>query len=313
MLVVTTAATLLRSGDIALQAAEFGQLAAGGDSIGAIADMDVSKNGRDLIVDGHIAAGAAKRFEAVLNAHPGIRRIVLTSPGGRVLEAERIAAMIRERGLDTQVDAVCMSACTNILLAGHERTAEESARVGFHAPSFPGFNKAEMRNGVATMREAYLAAGVHPYFVERALITPAESMWFPSYEELESAGVLTGSDIIVRGGGPAPSVNPAGLQRELQAAAAQMNAAGPIRLDDYTRFDRATASGLTLTRAYTVSTRNVDVKAASAAMTKAMREDACNQPRVAAAIRGGARFVHAYRSSGGRHLFDVEIARCPKA
>ena len=314
LIVLTFVTTLLRSQDIVLQVAEFGQLAAGRDPVGEIADMKVSKGGRELVLDGAIAAGAAQRFETMLHAHPRVDTLVLTSPGGRILEAERIAAMVRARRLRTQVDAVCMSACTNILLAGEERTAEERARIGFHAPSFPGFNAAELREGVAEMRKAYLAAGVRPEFVQRALTTPAESMWFPSHYELETAGVLTGAEIVVRGrGGPATAFDPAGVQRELEEAAAQLNASAPTMLDEYTRFDRAAASGLTLTRSYTVLAEEVNLAVAKPMMTKALRDEACGRPETAGRIRAGVRFIHAYRSSNGEPLFAVEVASCPKA
>ncbi|PSJ43392.1 COG3904 family protein [Allosphingosinicella deserti] len=317
MLVITAVATLLRSGDIALQAAEFGQLATGRDSMGAIADMTVSKNGRELILAGSIASGAAKRFETVLQAHPGVTVIVLTSPGGRILEAERIAAIVRARRLDTRVDKACMSACTNILLAGRERTAEESARIGFHAPNFPGFNAAEMQASVAAMRNAYLAAGVDPAFVARALTTPAETMWFPSFYELESAGVLTGSEIVIRRAGataPVPALDAAQMQRELQAAAAQTNASAPTRLDEATTLTRATASGLTLTHYYMIEgAENLDVADGRRVMTKMLSAQACRQPQVAKALRDGVRFVHSYSTTNGRHLFDAEVTSCPKA
>lgn len=315
MIVVTAVTTLFRTGDIALQFREFGQLATGRDPIGAIAEMSVSRNGRALIVNGNIAAGAAKKFEALLTTNPHVTNIVLTSPGGRMLEAERIAALVRARRLDTQVDKFCMSACTNILLAGQERTAEEAARIGFHAPSFPGFNAAELRQGVAAMGTAYLDAGVDPAFVARALTTPAESMWFPSYYELESAGVLTGSEIVVRrrSGPAAPAPNPVDLERALLVAATQTNASAPARLDEVTTLDRAAASGLTLTRYYTIAGLDgIDARAGKRVATKMLREEACRQPPVAALLQSGVRFVHSYRSSGGRHLFDVEIADCPK-
>ncbi|TFI57335.1 hypothetical protein E2493_15845 [Sphingomonas parva] len=313
LVVLTAGTTLFRAGDIAVQAAEFGQLAAGRDSLGPVAAMTVSKDGRALAVDGNISAGAAKRFQQVLAASPGVRTVVLTSPGGRMLEAERIAAIVRERGLSTRVEEVCMSACTNILLAGVERTAEESARVGFHAPSFPGLNAAEMRLAAAAMRQAYLDAGVDPAFVWRALTTPPESMWFPSYYELETAGVLTGSEIVVRGGGrPAPRMSGAAVQRELQAAATIMNASAPTRLDEVTTFTRAEATGLVLTRSYTVAIDGLDVAAAKRLIARGAGREACGQPQIAAMIGAGARFVHAFHDRRGERLFEVEVADCPE-
>ena len=200
LIVLSVVATLYRSGDIALQAAELRDLAAGRDSLGAIAQMRVSPDGRDLLVSGAIAAGSAERFAEVLAGAPGVEKVVLTSVGGRMLEAGRMADLIRARGLDTQVQDHCMSACTNLLLAGRDRFAAEDARIGFHQPSFPGASADELRDAIAETRESYLAAGVDPLFAARAMAVPAQGMWFPSFNELETARVLTGTEpIVIRG------------------------------------------------------------------------------------------------------------------
>jgi hypothetical protein len=201
LIVLSAAGTLVRSGDIALQAAELGQLAVGRDSLGAVAAMRVSPDRRDLILTGAIAAGTAERFGQVLANAPHVEKIVLTSTGGRMLEAQRMAELIRARGLDSEVDGHCMSACTELLLAGRERYADEEARIGFHQPSFPGARPEELRTEIEGMRQDYVAAGVDPAFAWRAISVPAEGMWFPGFEEMLQAGVLTGSaPIVIRGG-----------------------------------------------------------------------------------------------------------------
>lgn len=68
LVVISAAAILFRSGDIALQTAELSTLAAGRDSLGAVADMKVSADGRELAVRGNLAAGASERFAALLDA-----------------------------------------------------------------------------------------------------------------------------------------------------------------------------------------------------------------------------------------------------
>lgn len=125
------------TGNLTLQARELGNLALGNDPIGSVADMTVSADGRQLVLRGPIAQGAAERFSALLVASPKIETVVLTSEGGRMLEAERMARQIRGRNLDTRVDGHCMSACIHLLVAGADRTAPNRARIGFHQPSFP--------------------------------------------------------------------------------------------------------------------------------------------------------------------------------
>lgn len=203
LVVLSLVATAFRSGDIALQAAELGTLATGKDSLGEMAGVTVQARGTELLLKGTLSAGTAERFRKVLEESPRIRTLVLNSPGGRGLEGDRIAALVRERGLDTRVEVECMSACTTILVAGRERSAAEDARIGFHQPSFPGASAHEMREATQEMARDYVEAGVEPYFVYHALATPAESMWIPSHDELVAANVLNADELIVVGGGPA--------------------------------------------------------------------------------------------------------------
>jgi hypothetical protein len=305
--------TLFRSGDLALQATELGTLAGGRDSIGEIAGMAVSKDGRQLLLDGNLAAGAAARFEGLLGRSPAVKEVVLTSPGGRMLEAQRMAALIRKRSLDTRVEGHCMSACTSLLLAGRSRTAPETARVGFHQPSFPGLSAYELRGGIERTRAEYLAAGVDERFVSRALATPAQSMWFPTPVELVEARVLTGSDVLVTEGGAPPrreTLVEMRLRLQMQAAAERINAKAPIRVDEFSTMERATASGTTLTQHYRVETDGVDVAGSRANLERSFRREICSNAESALAVRDGARFVLSYKTGRGRPVFDIAVSRC---
>jgi hypothetical protein len=312
LVVLSLIVTLFRSGDLALQAAELGTLARGRDSIGAIAEMTVSKDGGELFVRGNLAAGAAERFEGLLGGRPEVRRVVLTSPGGRMLEAGRMAALIRQRRLDTRVDGSCMSACVSLLLAGRERTAPETARIGFHQPSFPGLTPYELRSGIERTREEYLAAGVDARFVARALATPAQAMWFPSPEELLEAKVLTASDILVTENGDTRPETPAEmrLRRGMQRAAGRMNASAPVRLDSLTTLERASASGTTLTQHIRIEVERVDVAGSRAQLNRDLRRQICSDVETALAVQAGGRFVYSYSDKSGKHLLDVAVTRC---
>ncbi|MFL6845431.1 MAG: hypothetical protein ACJ8ER_11190 [Allosphingosinicella sp.] len=313
LVVLSAVAILWRSGDIALQTTELGTLAGGGDSIGAIAEMKVSPDGRDLAVRGNLASGAAERFEKLLAASPAVSRILLDSPGGRMLEAERMAALIRKRRLDTRVEKDCMSACTSILLAGRERTAPEQARIGFHQPSFPGADAYEMGDAVERTRDEYLAAGVDRNFVWRALATPAENIWIPSPEELVEANVLTGSDVFVTQGGVRrrESLAEMRIRHSLAATAAQINASAPVRVNEAITMERATASGTTLTHYYKVTLEHVDVAGSRRQLAQSLRRDTCSDAATAVAVGEGARFVHSYSDASGRPLLDVAVTQCP--
>jgi hypothetical protein len=310
--VLSLLVTLLRSGDLALQATELGTLARGRDSIGEIARMTVSKDGAQLLVEGNLASGAAERFESLLGKSPAVKELVLTSPGGRMLEAERMAALIRKRGLDTRVADHCMSACTSLLLAGRTRTAPETAQIGFHQPSFPGVSAYALSDAIERIRAEYIAAGVDNGFVGRALATPAQSMWFPTPEELVGAGVLTGSDVFVTEGGwtRRETLDEMHVRRQMQAAAARMNARGAVRLDDFTTLEGASASGTTLTQHYRVKTEGLDVAGSKANLSRSFRREICSSAESVTAIRQGGRFVISYKDLKGRPVFDVVVASC---
>jgi hypothetical protein len=311
LVVLSALAILGRSGDVVFRTAELGTLAAGGDRIGPIAEMEVSADGRDLTVRGNLAAGAAERFRALLEANPDVRRVVLSSPGGRTFEAERMAALIRQRHLDTRVEGLCETPCTDLLLAGRERTAPEQARIGFHQPSFP--DPGETSEGIERARAHYLAAGVRGYFVDRVMAIPAQSLWTPNPVELVEANVLTGSEVFVTEGGVRrrESAVEMRLRRNMAATVERINARGPVRLDANITMERASASRSTLTYHYRVATERVDVAGSRRGLGQALRRQICSDVDMALAIREGARFVHSYSDTKGRHLFDVAITECP--
>jgi hypothetical protein len=305
--------TLLRSGDLTLQATELGILARGRDSIGEIARMTVSGDGRQLLVRGNLASGAAARFEGLLRSSPKVREVVLTSPGGRMLEAERMAALIRARGLDTRVKDHCLSACTNLLLAGRTRTAPETARIGFHQPSFPGLSAYALQDAVERIRADFLAAGVDERFVTRALATPAQSMWLPNPEILVEAKVLTGSDVFVTdetGARRRETLGEMRVRRQMQGIAARINARGPVRVGPITTMERASASGTTLTEHYRIETDRIDIAGSRAGLTRSYRRDICSNVETALMVREGGRFVLSYQDSRGRPAFDVVVSDC---
>jgi len=314
-------ATMERSQDLAQQAVEYGRLAMGSDAIGEVAEMKVTAEGDELLVRGNLSQGAAERFRAVLGAAPAVKTVILTSRGGRMLEAERMAAIVRARELDTRVDDFCMSACTSVLLAGRNRSAPNLARIGFHQPSFPGLRGSGLRDAVERMRSDYVEAGVDPTFVWKAVAVPADDMWFPTNQELVEANVLTGSEITIvasrsmpdRQGDRRQRAENLTLQRlrsDMQAEAARVNASAPTKLDPYTTLNSASAEALTLTYRYTLRTGGLDLAAVRASVTGGLRQDTCANAGLAAAVGDGGRFVFSYRDEGGRRLFDVTIDDC---
>ncbi len=135
--------------------------------------------------------------------HPHIKRLELNSYGGLVLSAYKIAELVRQRGISTNVrkQAKCASACTLIYQAGSVRSAHPSVRFLYHSPRLSNLwseNWLESRNSVG--REKSLAElakqfdetqiesarffamlielGIHPKFIELYKALPETSTWF---------------------------------------------------------------------------------------------------------------------------------------
>ena len=73
-------------------------------------------------------------FSSQINSYANLRTVNLSSSGGEIQAAYEIADFIIEQ-MDNHVLDYCESACTLILLAGVNRTAEKNARIGFHQSS----------------------------------------------------------------------------------------------------------------------------------------------------------------------------------
>ncbi len=150
----------------------------------------VTTNETVLLLHGPFGTGSADRVRQLLDGAPKIRTVALSSPGGRLREASAIAALVRERKLDTYVDTRCESACTFVFLAGEERAATPNARIGFHRPSFAGVSALGLDSATEDMLATYRDAGVPADFLERVAATDARDMWYPSPKQLETAGVI---------------------------------------------------------------------------------------------------------------------------
>lgn len=132
------------------------------------------------------------KFGSTLSAHPTARRLILDSNGGRIPAARGLARLVHAHQLETHVDGVCASACTVVFIAGQKRTIGPDGKLGFHGyrllSTVETLNMAdEQQRDIAE----FTAQGVDPNFLQRALTTPHDTMWFPTRPELVAAGLLT--------------------------------------------------------------------------------------------------------------------------
>lgn len=147
---------------------------------------------RSVEIEGGIKYGLAGALGAALDGHPGIRTLVLESPGGRLGASEQIAGLVSARGLDTYVATHCESACTRIFVAGRSRVLREGGRLGFHSGrvdlSLPTAAVTAMNE---TFAASYVAAGVDPGFMARVEAVAPSNIWYPTDAELLAAHVVT--------------------------------------------------------------------------------------------------------------------------
>lgn len=167
------------------QAGEFWQMARGIDPIGQ-ATLSLSDDGRSLRLEGTIGLGDGERLRSLLASAPakGLRRIELSSPGGRVREAEKMAEALKQHGHASRVVGTCASACTLVFLAGQPRQIVNGAQLGFHRASTGTYNPVIDELANQQLAKTYRELGLPKALIEQTLRTPAHSMWFVSRQDL---------------------------------------------------------------------------------------------------------------------------------
>ena len=172
------------------QMKEFAMLASGHDSMKRV-EISTSDKGDVLQLRGTIGEGSMVSFVDAFKKNPQVKTVSLNSPGGRLREAQQMSKLIKSRQLNTYVEGECSSACTYVFLAGKDRAATPNAHIGFHQPSFPGIGGAELAIATDSMAKHYRAANLPEDFIQTAIHTKAEGMWYPNWEEMVKAKVIT--------------------------------------------------------------------------------------------------------------------------
>lgn len=150
---------------------------------------------REIEVTGDLNNGVTQAVRALLDATPGIQVVHLNSPGGIAHEGYLLGQLIKERHLATYTATICASACTEAFLGGSPRYIAKGAKLGFHSAS-------RSLGGTAfgvvndALRHFYKEAGLPDDFIDRALRTPPDDIWFPTNDELRAAHVIT--DVVDR-------------------------------------------------------------------------------------------------------------------
>lgn len=150
------------------------------------------RDGRAILFNGGMNDGAADALEAALQKAPNATAVVLRSEGGWLREGALVANIIRRHHLRTYVERACASACTIAFLAGADRAAAPTARIGFHRPRAVGAEHDQTPGATGSeLWHAYADVGLPDAFVRRVQATPFDQMWFPTAQELLANHIVT--------------------------------------------------------------------------------------------------------------------------
>lgn len=275
---------------------ELGSVATNNDNLGAPAYIAVKKD--TITLSGPISLGTAEKFKMALEGNPQVKLLRLSSNGGRIKEAKMLADLIRGRELDIETVGECSSACTIALLAGSNRSRSKKW-IGFHQPSFAGAGSRERAQMKKELRDLYIQAGLPNAFVEKALTSSPQSMWYPDETELFEATVLN-------------YVLPKRIRNDFRSIAYHENKETPLAVDDFTELSSVEASDDTLTRRYRIyaSRHNFNVATSEASMRASVAERLCSEAMIPQFMASGAKYRFIYRDNAGVEFMDFTITQC---
>ena len=163
---------------------------------------------------GYITGSDAESFRKFLGENPEILNIDLNSRGGSTEAGLEIARVVSDFEVDTIVSTECSSACVAIFFAGQDRQLLAGSLLGFHRPEWAVndlqkfYDKYKLEEGWADafsfsnwlqeetfyiagkIFKSYAEAGVSTRFIANTLSINHDQIWYPSRQELVSAGVL---------------------------------------------------------------------------------------------------------------------------
>lgn len=155
--------------------------------------LTLSEDETSLHFDGTVTFGLTKRLKALLEQHPELQKLQLSSPGGLIYEARGAASLLQAHNIETEALGLCASACTLIFVAGESRRLAAGARLGFHGYALEHFGslpQIDLAKEQAKDRASLLRQGISADFIDRIFATAPSDLWQPSKKRLAAAGVL---------------------------------------------------------------------------------------------------------------------------
>jgi hypothetical protein len=273
---------------------------AGIEPLGPPATLKVT--GRTLHIDGTITHKVTERFEALIDQHPDIDQISISSFGGRTNAAVAIASIISKLKLNTVAVGECSSGCTFIFLAGKIRMFDINSSLGFHSPKILGLSDLESRFQSPEVTEAYQAAGLSEAFISKALRTPSASMWYPT------------DDILIKEGA-VHLFTQNRIKHDHEESIKSFNETKPLKIDEFMSVVRAKMDGINLTYTYMISLSEDEID--WAAMSKDAADNAneliCDDAISNLMVKSGAIYTYLFLTKTGKKVGMVKVAKCKNA
>jgi hypothetical protein len=156
-------------------------------------NLSVSGDGTRVNLTGSFELGLTKKLKALLQEHPNVKAVVLSSPGGNIYESRGVAKLMKQHSLNSYVFEACYSACTTAFIAGATRTLGPDGRLGFHSYRIEAAHRHPFSNTVGEQnydRKLYEAQKIKGEFLNEIFEAPPSELWLPSTEKLLEAGVV---------------------------------------------------------------------------------------------------------------------------
>jgi len=148
-----------------------------------------------IALNAEIDSVTPRDLDRAIAARPGVRILVLNSPGGAVDSALVVAQEVKRRGLRTYVPKRmgCYSACAYIFFAGADRQVD--GELGVHQISTEVNDLVLAQTTLGDVLDALYEFGVRQQVVSYMLRTPPEGMYVFSARELQELGINRGAPI----------------------------------------------------------------------------------------------------------------------
>jgi hypothetical protein len=270
---------------------------AGIETLGPPATLKVT--GRTLHIDGTITHKVTERFIALINQHPDIDQVSISSFGGRTNAAIAIAAIISKRKLNTVAVGECSSGCTFIFLSGKIRKFDINSSLGFHSPKILGLSDLESQSESPEVTEAYQAAGLSEAFISQALRTPSASMWYPSDDTLIRQGAVH-------------LFTQARIKHEHEQQVEYFRTNGPLKIDDLTKVVSAKIDNAALIYTYVIAAQYDEVDWDGMVVMAKYDANAaiCRNAVTYLMVKSGATYTYLYVDKNGEKVGSVVIEKC---